>query len=174
MSVMIGIAILVTITVTILVTVTITVMIPMLSSVIALVALGIAGCDRDVVRIKPGAIVTDLTGIIGVDGITGGIKTDFVMGDSFGLINGELETSIEGQLRADDLFGVRCALDQIISAINVPFGNQVGDDVPATLAHLLRSQLLGLIDQGEQGGEAAGCRWGFKISRHHTTRRGKS
>ena len=102
--------------------------------------------------VRPIAIaeVADLAGIISVDGISVGIECDRTVNGAVGSIDGELKTAIERQLRPDDLVGIFRTLHQILAAVDVAFGDEVGDDVPAAFDQLIRGQLVGFVDEGEQ------------------------
>ena len=73
----------------------------------------------------------------------------------FGLVDSKFETSVERQFRADDLIGKRGTLHEILAAIDVALGNQVGNDIVAALFQLLRCQLVRFIHQGKIGCRAS-------------------
>lgn len=106
--------------------------------------------DGNIEGVKAVAEVTDVAGIIGIRGISEGIEVDFPMGDALRPINGKFETAIEREFCANDLIGERRALHELIAAVDVSFGDEIGDDISATLLHLPGRQLVGFVHECEQ------------------------
>ena len=125
---------------------------------VAVVASVKVGNHRNEVRINSVAQITAVAGKISVFGIAVRIKCDFPMGHSFRSVDGKFETAIKREIRTNDLFGIGGALHQILPAVDVTFGDQVGDYVLAAFHQLFRSELVRFVRQREQGGGGATCR----------------
>ena len=130
------------------VAVTITVMIAVAITITSRIIIWI---DGNKVGSNPVPKITDIAGIIRIDRIARSIESYFAMGHSFRAIDRELETAIERQLRADYLLRIRGTLHQIFAAVDIALGNEVTDDILTALAQLFAGQLMGFVEQGEQG-----------------------